>query len=284
MNRPHRSIEIFTMSALDLFITAMGSFAILMMILFPYYKDDRKKREEKNQGNVLVSAYPTRVKEYEQFKKETEPPGKQVIKPEDRAHVYDEDSWRDPGYEQTPDFPVVMVTWADAQAFCKWLTKKERDAGKIGAEDEYRLPTKEEWLAALGPDKYPWGNNWPPPPKFGNFGGEEYSRGRGFSGAPESMKGYEDDHELASPVGSYAASRDGLYDVLGNIRIWLQDEADGKVDGKDTKGHYYTGVGWDTNTKDAFERTKVNFGAPMVRYQAVGFRCVLVIKSPTAKL
>ena len=46
-------------------------------------------------------------------------------------------SWRNPGFEQTDEHPVVNVSWNDAVAFCKWLSKKE---GKT-----YRLPTEAEW-------------------------------------------------------------------------------------------------------------------------------------------
>jgi len=37
-----------------------------------------------------------------------------------------ETAWRDPGFEQGPDHPVVGVNWRDARMFCQWLTEKER--------------------------------------------------------------------------------------------------------------------------------------------------------------
>ena len=46
-------------------------------------------------------------------------------------------SWRNASFEQTDEHPVVNVSWNDAVAFCKWLSKKE---GKT-----YRLPTEAEW-------------------------------------------------------------------------------------------------------------------------------------------
>lgn len=305
MNRPHRSIEIFTMSALDLFITAMGSFAILMMILLPYFKGERKKQAEERQGHILMCAWPTRVQDYAEFKKETASKSsgkdaidefaaaaqegrKMEIKPEDRAKVVDEDSWENPGYEQGPDFPVVAVSWTDAQAFCEWLTKKERAAKLIGPQDEYRLPTYAEWKAAAGPGKYPWGDEWPPPPKAGNFGGEEYSRGRGYSSAGEDMKGYSDEHELAAPVGSYTPSRDGIYDLAGNTSVWLQDwyrkedapKAVQEDDGGGKKFRVYAGSAWNSTAKLEIESALIRPALPDGRAQTTGFRCVLALKPP----
>jgi formylglycine-generating enzyme required for sulfatase activity len=46
-------------------------------------------------------------------------------------------SWRKVGFEQTDEHPVVNVSWNDAVAFCKWLSRKEGNT--------YRLPTEAEW-------------------------------------------------------------------------------------------------------------------------------------------
>ena len=46
-------------------------------------------------------------------------------------------SWRNPGFAQGDDHPVVNVTWNDAQALAAWLSRTE---GK-----RYRLPTEAEW-------------------------------------------------------------------------------------------------------------------------------------------
>ena len=51
--------------------------------------------------------------------------------------------------------PVVLVSWNDANNYCKWLSKK---TGR-----KFRLPTEDEWeYAARGPSskKYPWGEEW----------------------------------------------------------------------------------------------------------------------------
>src|SRR5208282_1582993 len=46
-------------------------------------------------------------------------------------------SWRNTGFEQTDEHPVVNVSWNDAIAFCQWLSRKEGST--------YRLPTEAEW-------------------------------------------------------------------------------------------------------------------------------------------
>src|SRR5579862_7070324 len=89
-------------------------------------------------------------------------------------------------FKQGEDHPVASMSWDDAKAFCAWLTQKERKEGKIGQDQEYRLPTDSEWSVAVGPGKYPWGNNWPPPKGAGNY--------------DPSFK--VDDYVNTSPVGS----------------------------------------------------------------------------------
>ena len=90
-----------------------------------------------------------------------------------------------PDFEQTEDDPVVDVNWSDAEAFCQWLTKKERDEKILEENQSYRLPKDKEWSFAAGlPDEggdspaqrdgrikdvYPWGKAWPPPAGAGNY-------------------------------------------------------------------------------------------------------------------
>jgi formylglycine-generating enzyme required for sulfatase activity len=64
-------------------------------------------------------------------------------------------SWKNPGYTQVEDQPVVCMSWNDAKAFIDWLSQK---MGKT-----YRLPYEAEWeFAAKSRGKdiiYPWGNS-----------------------------------------------------------------------------------------------------------------------------
>jgi hypothetical protein len=76
-----------------------------------------------NGKRVLFSVWDTRVQDYGEYARA------KGITPEK------------PRFEQGPEHPVVMVTWDDAKSFGEWLTITERASGRIGAQDEYRLPS-----------------------------------------------------------------------------------------------------------------------------------------------
>jgi formylglycine-generating enzyme required for sulfatase activity len=134
-------------------------------------------------------------------------------------------NWMSPGFSQTDEHPVSGVSWLDAQAFCEWLTETERREGSIGATERYRLPTDAEWSAAVGPSKFTWGEEWPPPPGTGNFAGEE-AVDADWPKSPLSysvMKDWSDGYARTSPVGWYRANRHGIYDLEGNVLEWCED-------------------------------------------------------------
>ena len=140
-------------------------------------------------------------------------------------------SWQEPGFPQTDLHPVVAVTQKDAAAFCAWLTEHERASGRIGPEDTYRLPTNVEWSEAVGlpadavypSGRYPWGEEFPPRAPLGNYASEEIREAGERHAALPVLAGYRDGHAFTAPVGSFAASPRGLYDLGGNAWEWTDD-------------------------------------------------------------
>ena len=184
-------------------------------------------------GDVEFCVWQTRVKDFEAFAK---------------AVNLKSSAWKSPGFKQSSDHPVVNVTWIEAVAFCKWLTEEERKTGVLSAIQFYRLPTDVEWSKAVGlseesgktpeardmgvSDVYPWGNQWPPPPKSGNYTGEE-------TGSDVAIKGYDDGFPWTSPVGSFTPNKLGLYDMGGNVWQWCMDTWN-----SDSKAKVLRGASW----------------------------------------
>lgn len=70
--RPDRSIEIFSLSAIDLFAAAMGAFALLAVILLPYYQKEVRENTPDNAIADLARAAETSAVETIEKKKALE--------------------------------------------------------------------------------------------------------------------------------------------------------------------------------------------------------------------
>jgi formylglycine-generating enzyme required for sulfatase activity len=185
-----------------------------------------------------------------------------------------------------PNYPVVNVSWNDAQAFCAWLTTNEQQAGTISTKEFFRLPTDEEWSCAVGvgsietngtpkeknlkiKNVYPWGRQFPPPPGAGNFADQaalDY-----FTNWPH-IEGYNDGFVTTAPVGSFTPNALGIYDLAGNAMEWCGDFYDGAHGQRVLRGGAWINCGPESLWSSARNHAGAN------RYSvATGFRPVLVI-------
>lgn len=167
---------------------------------------------------VQFSIWETRVQDFAAFVKATghDATAAMYSLRNGKAGLYG-DTWKSPGFDQGPTHPVVGVDKPDALAFCAWLTRQERAAGRLGPDQEYRLPTDAEWGAAAGPTYFPWGERkqWPPPRGAGNYADAAAKRD-GFS-ANSIGSEYDDGFAATAPVGSFNANAFGIYDLGGNV-------------------------------------------------------------------
>ena len=107
-----------------------------------------------------------------------------------------DDKWRDPGFEQSDDHPVVNVSWSDTQTYIEWL--------KLGTGLAYRLPSESEWEYACRAGtntRFWWGNDVKLARLCANYGGK-------YGGT--------------TTVGSFKPNPWGLYDMTGNVWEWVQ--------------------------------------------------------------
>ena len=120
--------------------------------------------------------------------------------------------WRHPfgpgsNIEGKDNYPVVHISWDDAQSYCKW-------AGK-------RLPTEAEWEYASRGGQinqiYSWGN-------------EHINKGISKTNSWEGDFPYNnelnDGYLYSAPVKSYLSNGYGLYDMAGNVSEWTSNTFD----------------------------------------------------------
>ncbi|MBE6402031.1 MAG: formylglycine-generating enzyme family protein [Verrucomicrobia bacterium] len=156
---------------------------------------------------------------------------------------------RNPSRFKGGNLPVEQVSWNDAVEFCKKLTERERALGRISADQEYRLPTEEEWEHACRAGtttKYYTGDTEADLARAGWY--RRNSDGK------------------THPVGQKVPNAFGLYDMHGNVWEWTSTP-----DGTD-RVNRGGGCG---NSADFCESSYRSSISPEFRDNALGFRVVL---------
>ncbi len=226
--------------------------------------------------DLMASVWETRVSDYILFVKES---GHQAPRPA--------------SFLQEPDHPVVNVSRDDAEAFCDWLTERERKAELIAQSHIYRLPTDHEWslMAGLQEEEgispnsrdahkqqiFPWGVAWADGEKVGNFADRALAETPGVS-SDRTILGYDDGFAFTSPAGSFPPNKLGIYDLSGNVQEWVSDDYSAIA------GNFVLGVlrggGWNTYQLENLYTGSRNGTPPASQDTIYGFRVVLAKISP----
>ena len=171
---------------------------------------------------------------------------------------------------------MVNVSWNDAVAFCKWLSRKE---GKT-----YRLPTEAEWEYACRAGTTTRYHNGDDPETLAKVGNVADAAAKAkFPDWKHTIKA-SDGYVFTAPVGQFQPNAFGLYDMHGNAWQWCSDRD------CTLRSRYYAKSPADDPTGPKFGDDRVLWGGswfngpvgtrsakrsgnpPVFRYSGTGFR------------
>lgn len=137
------------------------------------------------------------------------------------SYVYVEQpglTWRNPGFRQADDHPVVCVSWDDATAYAAWVSER---TGR-----RYRLPSEAEWefaaRAGTQTSRY-WGNTRNDACRFANVADLSLADAMNLDRRPQFTFRCRDGFVFTAPVSRFQPNGFGLHDMLGNVWQWTAD-------------------------------------------------------------
>jgi formylglycine-generating enzyme required for sulfatase activity/tRNA A-37 threonylcarbamoyl transferase component Bud32 len=202
---------------------------------------------------------------------------KTTAEKEGNGYIYAESSWKDaagadwrhpkgPGSEINgkDNYPVVLVTWDDAVAFCQWASTVTRRA--------ITLPTEAQWEKAARGMRgrlFPWG---------GTFSA-------GGSADPEPNRvNFNMNVGAPTPVGKYSPAGDspyGVSDMAGNVWEWTSSlhrlypyyAKDGREDAASREARVVRGGAY-SSVRRVLRCSYRSWSQPHFRFDYLGFRVV----------
>ncbi|MHB1117380.1 formylglycine-generating enzyme family protein [Sideroxydans sp.] len=177
-------------------------------------------------------------------------------------------------YGQSERHPIGCISWDDAQAYVKWLSRR---SGK-----KYRLPTEAEWeyaaRAGTTTSRF-WGDDADLACGYANAAdktAQSLIEGASSWGIHACVDGFD----FTSPVGSFKANAFGLHDMLGNAWEWTEDSyhesyVDAPLNGKawlgDGEKRVLRGGSWNNGPRNVRSAGR-NSSVPGKRFSFFGFR------------
>lgn len=158
------------------------------------------------------SKYPVTVGQFAKFVSETNYDASDVCQVTEAGPTKGH-NWRNPGFSQTANDPVVCVNYDDSIAYLQWLSRK--------TGQKYRLPsdTEYEYVNRAGTTSRYW---W----------GDDIGKGHSSCGGC----GTQWDQKQPAPVGSFPANPFGIHDTTGNVWSRTRDCWNKELDNIPTDG------------------------------------------------
>ncbi len=158
------------------------------------------------------------------------------------------------------DAPVERVSWLQAMAFCRTLTERERNAGRLPTGYHFTLPTEAHWEYAC------------------RAGTTDH-----YAGEPNAMTWWEGNSGgTTHPVGQKLPNAWGFHDMSGNVLEWCLDWYDDyprgpQIDPSGPERGYYRiarGGSWRTDLRLGRSAARSG-GSPGRLDYTLGFRVAL---------
>ena len=150
------------------------------------------------------------------------PDGASTYEPDDKGEWKYESrnnrDWRNPGFLQTDNDPVVCVSHEDAMAYVSWLRE-------ITGKD-YRLPSEAEWEYAARAGTTTacfWGDGRAEAVRHAKVADRALMARTNLSFDPDRFFDGDSGYPFTAPVGCFLPNPFGLYDMLGNVWEWTAD-------------------------------------------------------------
>jgi formylglycine-generating enzyme required for sulfatase activity len=188
---------------------------------------------------------------------------------------YDEIMWHNPSlYRGNPTLPVEKVSWTKAMEFCRKLSLKEKELGRIPEGYIYRLPTEIEWeYACRAGSSQPY------------YFGESNTFLTDFA--------WFDANSERRPhkVGGKNPNAWNIYDMLGNVWEWTLDSHGKEIpaliiaNGEKNQNAEYIlrGGSWRNFPQMLRCAARLKVDSPTFANSSIGFRIVLAPQVPSSK-
>lgn len=147
-----------------------------------------------------------------------------------------------PSRYQGENLPVESVSWSDAMKFCKKLTDREHNTGRLPRNLKFTLPSEAQWEYACRAGTktlYSFGDNASLFPLYANFPDKSlYCKQpkledtfRVIDTQGTDTHTLNDGFEKTAPVGRFRPNTWGFYDMHGNVSEWCLDYHNVRVAG-----------------------------------------------------
>jgi formylglycine-generating enzyme required for sulfatase activity len=171
-------------------------------------------------------------------------------------------------------FPVVGISYQQAQKFCQWRSKIINEANKMrkpkgiykdyDVEITYRLPTEKEWTVMAQAQNQDAHGFAPLAGKYRRMYPKDYPR------ANTKRERNTEKALITEFIFVYSPNIFGIYNIIGNVSEMVQEEGVGK------------GGSWAHTLEESAIAQRQTYTTPT---NWLGFRCVATVKlTPKAKL